>query len=73
MSIIECSPKTLGALLSEKLDAMDKTHRISIDFLSRISISIDEPLTIGEKQSLINGLPAWFKYMWEINITERES
>lgn len=70
MSKIECKPKTLGKLLCEKLDGMGKQYNMSIDYPSRISISISPPLTVGEKASLINGLPAWFKWMWEINIHE---
>ena len=68
MSKIECIPKTIGNVLSEKLDSMGKTHTMNINRPTRISISITEPLTQEEKNGLINGMPAWLKGQWEITV-----
>jgi len=70
MSKIECKPKTIGDVLADKLDSMGKHYNMSINSPTRVSITITEPLTQGEKESLLNGMPAWLKGQWEINIHE---
>lgn len=67
---LEIAPKTIGELVVEQIRNKGFTPHLTVDQQSRISVTIDEDLTDGDKTEIENGMPAWLKGLFEIRWLE---
>lgn len=66
MTKLEICPKTIGNLVVEQIQTKGFTPYLTVDQQSRVSISVDEELSDGDKINIENGMPAWLKELFII-------
>lgn len=68
----EISRKPLGQVVKDVLDQKGISHKVTINQDSRIVVFLEQDVTQGDINGFKNGLPAWFKYFYDVEFVEVE-